>query len=73
MHNFPRPTEPRVHAPRTPVDGACPECGAHELQSYRVLSEGGWWNVVKCHACLASVKREPGSLLGAITPLGADL
>ncbi len=73
MHNFPRPSERTLTAPRTPVDGACPECGAAELQSYRVLSEGGWWNVVKCQACLASVERKPGPLLGAITPLGADL
>ncbi len=70
MHNFPRPTEHRVTAPRTPVEGACPECGAEDLAAYRVLSEGGWWEVVKCQGCLTSVERRPGPLLGAFTPLG---
>jgi hypothetical protein len=31
-----------------------------------VLSEGGWWNVVKCQDCLCSVERERGPLLGGI-------
>ena len=42
---FMRPTTPEVHAERTAVDGACPACGDRSLQRYRVLSEGGWWNV----------------------------
>jgi hypothetical protein len=70
MHAFPRPTEPTLDAVRTPVEGACPECGATDLARYRVLSEGGWWNVVKCQACLASVTREPGPPYGPLTPLG---
>lgn len=64
---FMRPSTPEVHAPREAVDGACPECGARALQRYRVLSEGGWWNVVKCGACLHSVSRQPGPLLGPLT------
>jgi hypothetical protein len=71
VHNFPRPSTATVSAPRTPVPGACPECGAESLASYRVMSEGGWWLVVKCGHCLHSVSREPGPLLGAFSPLGA--
>lgn len=69
MHNFPRPATPTVDAPRTPVPGACPACGSESLAAYRVMSEGGWWNVVKCAHCLHSVSREPGPLFGAFTPL----
>jgi hypothetical protein len=71
MHNFPRPTTATVFAARTPVAGTCPECGAQALASYRVMSEGGWWRVVKCCQCLHSLSREPGPLLGAFVPLGA--
>lgn len=71
MHNFPRPGTATVSSPRTPVPGACPECDAHSLASYRVMSEGGWWQVVKCGRCLHSVSRDPGPLLGAFEPLGA--
>lgn len=71
MHHHPRPASPTVDAPRSPVDGACPECGAQALAAYRVMSEGGWWEVVKCQDCLASLKREPGPMFGAFTPLGA--
>jgi len=71
VHNFPRPSTPTVHSPREPRPGACPECGAEALSAYRVMSEGGWWNVVKCQACLHSLEREPGPLLGAFTPFGA--
>lgn len=64
---FQRPSTPEVHAHREPVEGPCPACGAAALQRYRVLSEGGWWNVVKCRQCLHSVQREPGPLLGPLT------
>jgi len=69
MHNFPRPATPTVECPRTPVDGACPECGQRQLARYRVMSEGGWWLVTKCQSCLHSLQREPGPLLGAFEPL----
>ncbi|HTY94552.1 MAG TPA: hypothetical protein VMC02_11725 [Steroidobacteraceae bacterium] len=71
MHNFPRPATATVSCDRTPVPGACPECAAQCLASYRVMSEGGWWLVVKCGRCLHSVSREPGPMLGAFVPLGA--
>lgn len=67
---FSRPQARVLNAVRTPVDGTCPECGVVELSSYRVLSEGGWWNVTKCQACLASVSREPAALFGSYKPLG---
>jgi vanillate/4-hydroxybenzoate decarboxylase subunit D len=66
MQTYPRPEERHVSVPRQDVEGECPECGAAELKSYPVLSEGGWWNVTKCQNCLCSVDREAGPLLGAI-------
>lgn len=69
MQSYPRPETLRVHVERQDVDGTCPECGSDDLKSYPVLSEGGWWNVVKCQACLHSVSREPGALLGGMTML----
>lgn len=65
MPSFPRPSTPTVEVRRAPVAGQCPACGAGELAAYPVLSEGGWWQVVKCQRCLHSVRREPGPLLGA--------
>jgi vanillate/4-hydroxybenzoate decarboxylase subunit D len=73
MHSFPRPDEPTLVAHREPVAGACPACGAEALASYRVLSEGGLWDVVKCGECLASVSRERGPRLGSLTPLGLTI
>jgi hypothetical protein len=66
MQTYPRPAEPYVDVPREPVEGSCPECGSSDLKRYPVLSEGGWWNVVKCQDCLCSVVRERGPLLGGI-------
>lgn len=67
--SFPRPTElaPRQH--REPVNGACSSCGAEALQRYPVLSEGGWFMVVKCQDCLHSASREPWNLLGHVSLL----
>lgn len=64
--SFPRPKAPPVQA-REPVAGACPECGEEALMSYPVLSERGWFNVVKCQHCLASVSREKSTRLGTVT------
>lgn len=44
---------------RTPVEGSCSACGAAALMRYPVLSEGGWFDVVKCQQCLHSESREP--------------
>jgi hypothetical protein len=73
MHSFPRPQERHLHVDRAPVEGACPECGAPALAAYRVLSEGGWWHVVKCQRCLASVRRDPAPPLGSLVPLGTTV
>ena len=64
MHQFPRSAEQHLHAERTPADGVCPECGEAALATYRVLSDGGWWDVCKCQRCLASVSRERWHRLG---------
>lgn len=73
MHSFPRPPERQLFAERESVPGTCPECGASELASYRVLGEGGWRDVRKCQACLHSVSREPAPPLGSYTPLGLEI
>jgi hypothetical protein len=71
MHSFPRPTQTHLHAEREPAEGSCPECGAADLATYRVLSEGGWFTATKCQSCLASVSRVPAPALGAFTPMGS--
>ena len=63
---YPRPQDKTLAVERVPVAGACPECGAHELQRYPVLGETGWWDVVKCQACLCTAERKPGPLYGPI-------
>ena len=73
MHAFPRPESPHLSVDRRPIAGTCPECGAQELAGYRVLSEGGWWDVCKCQRCLASVRREPGPPYGIYVPLGLSV
>jgi hypothetical protein len=73
MHTFPRPTEPHLSVERHPADGACPECGAEQLAEYRVLGDGGWFDVRKCQACLASVSREPAPPFGSYVPLGLEI
>ncbi|MDT3444683.1 MULTISPECIES: hypothetical protein [unclassified Pseudofrankia] len=62
----PRPQQTHLSVDRTPAPGTCPACGAAELASYPVLEERGWFDVVKCQACLHSVARERGPLLGYI-------
>jgi predicted RNA-binding Zn-ribbon protein involved in translation (DUF1610 family) len=70
---FARPKETHLTAEKTPVDGTCPECGAEELRRYPVMSEGGWFEVVKCQSCLHSVSREPWHLLGHIQMLSDSI
>ena len=70
LHTFPRPDQTHLSVERTPVEATCPECGATDIAEYRVLAEGGWWEVRKCQACLHSLSREPGPLLGSYVPLG---
>ena len=73
MHSFPRPDSPHLSVERRPAEGTCPECGASELADYRVVSDGGWWDVRKCQRCLASVTRERAPRYGSFTPLGLEI
>jgi hypothetical protein len=73
MHTFPRPEQTHLTVEREPVEGVCPACGARALASYRVLGEGGLWDVVKCQECLTSVSRERAPRLGSLTPLGLTI
>ena len=73
MHTFQRPAEPHLSVERRRVDGTCPACGAEELAEYRVLGDGGWYDVRKCQACLASVSREPAPPFGSYVPLGLQI
>ena len=73
-HSFQRPAQRHLEAERRPVPGACPSCGADgALAEYRVLSEGGWFDVRKCQACLESVSREQAPPFGSYTPLGVEI
>jgi len=69
MRPVPRPEEKTIHLQRTPVEGSCEECGESTLSEYPVLSEGGWWTVVKCQSCLHSVSRTKGPLFGSLEPV----
>jgi hypothetical protein len=73
MHTFPRPEQAHLSVEREPTEGACSACGARALASYRVLGEGGLWDVVKCQECLASASRERAPRLGSLTPLGLTI
>jgi len=70
MWSFPRPKEETLSVERLPVAGTCAACGAEDLASYPVVSEGGWWQVVKCQTCLVSVERTRGPRLGSYEPFG---
>lgn len=68
MSNFvyQRPEELFPVQEKEPVAGDCESCGAEALRRYPVLSEGGWFMVVKCQACLHSKSRERWNRLGHI-------
>jgi hypothetical protein len=59
-----------LSVPRDDAEGSCPDCGAVEIKSYPVLSEGGWFLVEKCQACLASVSRTSWQRLGYVSRTG---
>lgn len=73
MRPFVRPSADFLHTERVPTAGACPECGAERLARYPVLSEGGWWDVVKCQECLTRVEAERGGPIGSMSLLSDDL
>ena len=64
--SFPRPTEVAPVQAREAVAGQCTACGAESLQRYPVLSEGGWYMVVKCGKCLHSMSRDKWHRLGHV-------
>ena len=72
-HSFQRPTETHLHVERHAVEGSCPVCGAQELAAYRVLSDGGFFNAVKCQRCLHSLQRDPAPPFGSYVPLGLEI
>jgi len=63
---FQRPREFYPVQAKERVAGTCTACGATELARYPVLSEGGWFMVVKCQACLHSHSRKKWNRLGHI-------
>ncbi len=65
--SFPRPAEAAPVQVRETVAGRCVECGAEALKRYPVLSEGGWFVVVKCQVCLHSLSREKWTRLGHVS------
>jgi len=73
VQTFPRPQAERLYVERQPVAATCPECGGSDVRAYRVLSEGGWWQVEKCQDCLASLRRTPAPALGSYVPLGTTV
>lgn len=74
MHSFPRSNETRLYSPRETLDRECSGCGSVRAAAYRVLSEGGWWDVVKCQDCLKSLERVRAPRLGVFRPMvGATL
>lgn len=74
---------PGVHQPRTSVTETelrdlgvnllqdFPGSAAADFKRYPVLSEGGWFLVIKHQGTLVSVSREPWKLLGPV-PLTSD-
>lgn len=66
MNEDSRTTNQPLFLERQTMEGTCPRCGAEELRSYPVNSEGGWFDVVKCQNCLLSVRRDRGPRLGPI-------
>lgn len=70
---FQRPDDPNPVQAREPVAGNCDACGAEQLMRYPVLSEGGWYMVVKCQACLHSQERVKWTRLGYVSLLTDSL
>lgn len=66
---FQRPSDPNPVQKRESVEGQCDACNASALMRYPVLSEGGWYMVVKCQSCLHSRSREKWTRLGYVSLL----
>lgn len=70
---FQRPDDPNPVQEREPVEGTCDACDKAALMRYPVLSEGGWYIVVKCQSCLHSQSREKWTRLGYVSLLTDNL
>jgi hypothetical protein len=55
------------------LDRDFPGATAEDFRRYLVLSEGGWYSVVKHQPSLRSVHREPAALLGPVQLASAGL
>jgi hypothetical protein len=73
VSHYPRPETLTISQDREPVEGVCAVCGAERLSRYPVLSEGGWFLVVRCAGCLTCREREPWRLLGHVELLSGQL
>ncbi len=51
---------------REAVESRCDVCDSDDIARYPVLSEGGWWLVVKCQRCLVTLERSRWSRLGDV-------
>ena len=63
----------RLRALGVDLDRDFPGAGAEEFAEYPVLSEGGWFMVVKHQPTLRTVSRVPWRLLGPVTLLTEGL
>lgn len=73
MSHYPRPETLTISQEREPVEGTCTVCGSGRLSRYPVLSEGGWFLVVRCADCLNCQERERWRLLGHVELLSGQL
>lgn len=74
-----------IHQPRAPVTAAqlqaagidlardFPQEAIADLREYPVLSEGGWYIVIKSQRTLQEIARRPWSLLGPVELLSHNL
>ena len=58
---------------RRPVPGSCPRCGASDVCTYPIHTEGGWFVATKCQSCLKTIGREIGPRLGPIQLLSDSI
>lgn len=54
---FPRPEAAHIFVERTPVEGACPACGAERLARYPIADSMGPRIAVKCQECFHCVSK----------------
>ena len=55
---YPRPTDDRIYAVRTPVDETCPACGGTDVRRYPIANHLGPRMTVTCQDCLHVLRVE---------------